>query len=217
MTTRQQWFSSNRMRHPLGNGKPGPHNWSGTDEHTATQEPLGGVPGLVPWSVAIVLTSGGWVGRVDFHTPKSQIFHCAVEPSKPNPEVMEKAKVLVTPELMEYVNQLLREYLSSRTSPNSRFYSYYENETLDRRFPAQVVSMFCAECCVELEPYDTDYLFNTDFQVDILICPNCGQAYYNVTSEIPPVRGTTELRERPASRKRKSAPWQGSFWKTWRK
>ena len=47
-------------RHPI-------HGWSGTDEHTCTQEPLGGPPQLVRWSVAIVLTPGGWIGRIDIH------------------------------------------------------------------------------------------------------------------------------------------------------
>ncbi|MGD0002834.1 MAG: hypothetical protein ABSE06_01250 [Anaerolineaceae bacterium] len=54
-------------RHPVGNGIPGPHNWSGTDEHTCTKEPLGGVPEMVKWSVAVVITPRGWVGRIDNH------------------------------------------------------------------------------------------------------------------------------------------------------
>lgn len=53
--------------HPMGNGIPGPHNWSGTDEFTATKEPLGSIPELVGWSAAIVRTPNGWVGRIDNH------------------------------------------------------------------------------------------------------------------------------------------------------
>ena len=54
-------------RHPLGSGKPGPENWSGTDNATIAQTPLGGVPELVGWSLSIVRTPHGWVGRVDNH------------------------------------------------------------------------------------------------------------------------------------------------------
>ena len=60
------WFH----RHPVGNGKPGPHNWSGTDQQTITTEPLGTIPELVGWSVSIVRTPLGWVGRIDNHITK---------------------------------------------------------------------------------------------------------------------------------------------------
>lgn len=52
-------------RHPIGDGIPGPRNWSGTDENTIRKEPLGSVPELVGWSVSIVITPNGWVGRID--------------------------------------------------------------------------------------------------------------------------------------------------------
>ncbi len=52
-------------RHPLGSATPGPHNWSGTDNHTAEKEPLGGIPELVKWSISIVRTPHTWVGRFD--------------------------------------------------------------------------------------------------------------------------------------------------------
>jgi hypothetical protein len=67
-------------RHPMGNGIPGPHNWSGTDEMTIQKEPLGSTPELVNWSVSIVLTPGGFVGRIDNY--KNHITqHLEVEPS----------------------------------------------------------------------------------------------------------------------------------------
>ena len=65
--------------HPIGDGIPGPDNWSGTDEHTIQTEPLGGVPEMVGWSVSIVRTPRGWVGRVDNHLTR-QTVHCPVEP-----------------------------------------------------------------------------------------------------------------------------------------
>ena len=51
--------------HPLGNAQPGKHNWSATDESTATETPLGGVPELVKWSISMVRTPTTWVGRFD--------------------------------------------------------------------------------------------------------------------------------------------------------
>lgn len=65
--------------HPIGSGIPGPHNWSGTDERTCTKEPMGGSPEAVGWSVALVRTPGGWVGRIDNHLSK-QTKHLEVFP-----------------------------------------------------------------------------------------------------------------------------------------
>jgi len=56
--------------HPLGNGIPGPHNWSALDDSTILDAPLGSSPALVKWSVSIVRTPLGWVGRVDHYTKK---------------------------------------------------------------------------------------------------------------------------------------------------
>lgn len=67
------WFHC----HPIGTGTPGPENWSGTDENTAVNTPLGGVPELVGWSAAIVRTPRGWVGRVDNHKTR-QTLHVEV-------------------------------------------------------------------------------------------------------------------------------------------
>ena len=57
-------------RHPIGNGVPGPWNWSGTDENTIQTTPLGGIPEIIQWSAAIVRTPDGWVGRIDNHITK---------------------------------------------------------------------------------------------------------------------------------------------------
>lgn len=54
-------------RHPVGNGSPGPHNWSSTDDHTAMREPFGISPDMVGWMVSIVRTPLGWVARYDNH------------------------------------------------------------------------------------------------------------------------------------------------------
>lgn len=63
------WFH----RHPLGNGVPGSHNWSGTDDNTCKFEPLGGIPELIKWCAAIVKTPHGWVGRIDNHGTKKTL------------------------------------------------------------------------------------------------------------------------------------------------
>jgi len=70
------WFH----RHPVGNGTPGPHNWSAMDHNTIRTIPLGGIPELVKWSCAIVRTPYGWVGRIDNHITK-KTEHVDVEPN----------------------------------------------------------------------------------------------------------------------------------------
>ncbi len=80
MTARLKRSISNRMRHPLGTGIPGPHNWSGTDETTILREPMGSTPSAVNWSISIVLTPGGFVGRIDNYV-KGITQHLEVEPN----------------------------------------------------------------------------------------------------------------------------------------
>ena len=76
------WFH----RHGVGDGIPGPHNWSSVDSHTATEEPLGcpvGMAHLVKWSISIVRTPYGWVGRYDTYKlgEKAKTVHLRVTPS----------------------------------------------------------------------------------------------------------------------------------------
>ncbi len=70
-------------RHPMGDGIPGRHNWSGRDEQTIQREPLGATPEAVNWSVSVVLTPGGFVGRVDNYV-KHLTQHLEVEPNTRN-------------------------------------------------------------------------------------------------------------------------------------
>jgi hypothetical protein len=51
---RRCWFH----RHPIT-------CWSGTDIHTMTVTPMGTLPELINWAVAIVWTPAGWLGRLD--------------------------------------------------------------------------------------------------------------------------------------------------------
>lgn len=50
-------------KHPI-------YGWSGTDEATIRDEPLGGIPELIQWSASMVRTPKGWIGRIDNHIHK---------------------------------------------------------------------------------------------------------------------------------------------------
>ena len=66
-------------RHPVGDSRPGPHNWSQTDNDNIRDTPLGSDPKLIGWSVSVVRTPYQWVGRVDCYEPHVT-FHCPVVP-----------------------------------------------------------------------------------------------------------------------------------------
>lgn len=70
------WFH----RHPVGNGIPGFHNWSGQDSWTIRYAPLGGSPKNMDYSLSIVLTPHGWVGRYDTYGKDSMTIHIPVTP-----------------------------------------------------------------------------------------------------------------------------------------
>lgn len=104
---RKLWFH----RHPIGAGDAGPSNWSGRDQQTSTQEPLGSLPQLVKWSIAIVSTPGGWTGRIDFHRDTgTKTIYVDVEPRLASPKVVAKARKLITPTLIDYINELKDEF-----------------------------------------------------------------------------------------------------------
>ena len=108
---RKLWFH----RHPIGNGEPGEHNWSGTDRNTAVNEPLGAPdPRLVQWSVAIVLTPGGWVGRVDLHVPTHKVFHAPVTPRYAMQQDADAAMRWITPGVEALVDELRAEYAATQ-------------------------------------------------------------------------------------------------------
>lgn len=69
------WFH----RHPVGNGIPGAHNWSGTDENTCRNEPFGLPAPQKGWTCSIVRTPHGWVGRVDTYGKSGKTAHLSVE------------------------------------------------------------------------------------------------------------------------------------------
>jgi hypothetical protein len=210
------WFH----KHPIGSGNPGdPGNWSGTDEHTATQEPMGVHPELVQWSVAIVRTPGGWVGRIDIHVPKPRTFHCAVEPRFPTPETVEEATTLITPELTDYVQVLLAEFEAMRrakaTYPRqSRYYSYYEGQGVDNWSYDQdeVSGYFCVDPDCQSAPLTSlgvEYA-SANVELEFYECPNCGQIYYQVTDDGDALQIGAHIqpKQQPA--------WRQSFMNFWK-
>jgi hypothetical protein len=52
--------------------------WSGTDVHTMTRTPCGGLPELIQWAVSIVWTPKGWLGRLDTFVPQPRHFDLEV-------------------------------------------------------------------------------------------------------------------------------------------
>ena len=203
---RKLWFH----RHPVGDGKYGPHNWSGRDEQTATREPLGTDPKLVQWSVAIVLTPGGWVGRVDVHVPKSVTFHCPVEPNIVPQEIVDEAQTLLTPELGEYVRQLLAEYEARlpkyrHNGPYSQTEFYFD----EGREGGTGTGFYCLECPdTELEFADQDAGEYGYVYADLCVCPRCQQVYADVNTVCDVIIPAQK-------RKRKSRPGWTSTWNKW--
>lgn len=70
--------------HPMGDGKPGLHNWSTIDEHAIRNTPLGTIPLLAEWSVSLVRTPGGWVARMDTYNTAKPTTHMRVLPASTN-------------------------------------------------------------------------------------------------------------------------------------
>jgi hypothetical protein len=188
------WFH----RHPIGSGNPGERgNWSGTDEHTAKKEPMGVDPKLVQWSVAIVRTPGGWVGRVDLHVPKARTFHCAVEPRMPSAEILEEAKQLLTPQLNEYIQVLLAEYAALRPTyvRKATYYSTYEfpdqhdySDWITDPRDFQATDFYCDEMeCVNdgvpLIEIEIEWASSASIEITTFECPKCGKMFYTQRSE----------------------------------
>ena len=84
-------------RHPVGNGRPGSHNWSNTDNTTIRETPLGSPPQFVRWALAVVRTPGGWVGRVDRYLPKQETVHLKVYPQLSVSEHQKITKMIPQP------------------------------------------------------------------------------------------------------------------------
>lgn len=106
------WFH----RHPIGNGLPGPHNWSGMDENTIRTSPLGGIPKLIGWSAAIVRTPNGWVGRIDNHVKENTV-HVAVEPQVCYEEFQRVRKLYHA-----YMGRLMRRAEERRSANDDHFF-----------------------------------------------------------------------------------------------
>ena len=85
----------------MGNGIPGAHNWSGTDKQTAEREPFASPPEMVHWSVSIVLTPRGWVGRLDNYDKQITAHLEVVQPTSfQEVETILKEKALRAPKVV---------------------------------------------------------------------------------------------------------------------
>jgi hypothetical protein len=174
---RKLWFH----KHPIS-------GWSGQDEYTATKEPLGGPPQLVKWSVAIVRTPNGWIGRVDIHAPQAQTFHCPVEPNLPAPEVIVDAQKLITPELDEYIDVLLKEFYATRPGGDRmkegdhRVASWRESD-FDVYDYSDAAEMYCSECGAPLQEEVEVVDIATGELLPTYGCTDCGNIYV-ITSSV---------------------------------
>lgn len=208
MTARQKWLSSNRTRHPVGDGNPGPHNWSGRDERTATQEPLGGVPQLVQWSCSIVLTPKGWVGRVDFYLPALRTYHCAVEPNLPSEVVVLEASNLIDEDMRGLVDDLLTEFHAQPSRNRApAYYGRYIADDFDFNEPvANGTDFLCPECGGALQELGTEDVGGV-MEVTFFECMSCGGFAvlpdYHSCTPIDPYR--TKPSRQPA--------WRQAWWK----
>jgi hypothetical protein len=203
---RRGWFH----RHPI-------HGWSGTDEHTCTKEPLGTSPQLVQWSVAIVLTPKGWIGRIDIHVPKLQTFHCPVEPAFASPEVLAAAQASITPELIGYCSELKAEYDAMHKRPASRFYPAYDDRDFDIYDEEPMFddeSVICPNCGVPCEYQGGEDVFGV-MGVQAYVCErSCGNI---ILIADPHSCELYTASEAPIRRKKRSEPaWKQSFWGFWR-
>ena len=200
------WFH----RHPIT-------GWSGRDEQTATREPLGGPPELVQWSVAIVLTPNGWIGRVDIHVPKSKTHHCKVEPAVASPEVLEQAQRLVTPELQALVEDLKKEFealVNIKHGPKNGFYVTEEYDDVDFNVMEGDDGSgraWCQECGEELGYAGRSADQCGVVTIDTFQCPNCGEFFVVVDPHSASVMDLEDLQTKPQPQQ---PAWrQISWWK----
>lgn len=176
MPNRKLWYH----RHPVGNGVPGQHNWSGRDRQTAEVEPFGVPAQLVQWSCSIVLTPKGWVGRVDFYLPELRTYHCAVEPNLPTEQDVIEATALIDNRMRQEVDDLLHEFhalqRANRPFTNQPAMSGYEESDFDFTEPiVDAGELYCPTCHFNaLEPLGSEDVGGV-MEVAFLECLNCGE------------------------------------------
>ena len=123
---RRLWFH----RHPVGDGLPGPQNWSGTDNHTAEREPCGTLPELIQWSVSIVRTPRlGWTGRLDIYVPKLITYYLPVEPHLPTAKTL-KAATKLAKSYRDIVAELMRNHEAMVHPAHQWEYEDWDDEDL---------------------------------------------------------------------------------------
>jgi hypothetical protein len=173
-------------RHPLGNGKPGPHNWSGRDNRTAELEPFGVPSQLVQWSCSIVLTPKGWVGRVDFYLPTLRTFHCAVEPNLPSEQVVIEASALIDENLRRFIDDLLQEFEAQQRAGRTYVHHQYTDGDFDvfNKEDEEDNGLYCQECDAPLSEDGEVHDLVTGNALPAFSCLYCGNIYV-LTDHVP--------------------------------
>ena len=153
------WFH----RHPVGNGKPGKHNWSFTDETTIQTSPLGGIPQAIKWSVSIVRTPHGWVGRVDNHISGKTV-HLPVEGQGPERVFKRAEKLLKEHEVREYKQRArLPKFRHKKEKQKPRKRSLTADQvSKSARYFVELAT--CSEDYIDEDWYD--YLYNVSVGVN---------------------------------------------------
>ena len=128
--------------HPMGDGVPGRHCWSWMDDTTIRDNPLGGFPAAVKWSASVVLTPGGFVGRIDNHlTGKTK--HLSVTPNVG--QYYSDAKVIADIEATKAIKPIVPRKIDGRISNLSkRIIKRYGDvfETNDERLITDYLNQF---------------------------------------------------------------------------
>ena len=115
-------------RHPVGNGIPGPHNWSGTDNNTIRNEPFGIDPSMVKWLLSIVRTPRGWVARYDSHEAKKTI-HMSVN-TRISPKEYEATASLVEQHSQAEMKANMSQNSGQQVSlPRKRKHKYFKPQS----------------------------------------------------------------------------------------
>lgn len=131
-------------KHPMGTGKPGPENWSHTDNKTIREAPLGGIPELVGWSASVVFTPKGPVGRIDNHKT-GKTMHCTVEPNMYAPvmeqigenkafrdaKVKQKGNALIKKEILRKLGMTEQEFYATGLKDEDLYDMFIDDLDLD--------------------------------------------------------------------------------------
>ena len=114
---------------------------------------------MVQWSLAIVLTPSGWIGRIDFHVPQTKTLKLDVQPAIFSPEVIAEAQALITPELKAFSEELLEEFYILEKAHRPAYHQTEDTRPWWRNWlPEPALASDDPVCHVEYECGCTEYL-----------------------------------------------------------